>query len=80
MYCYNYELQTRLNDVQLRGSINLSKFKNIEIELTTIYPEMDENGAFYNICDEDGNVVGVNQNTTDIYTHLTFIFLKKNII
>ena len=39
--------------------MNLSRFKNIELEMTTIIPERDENSATTTLCDEDGGIIGI---------------------
>ena len=38
LYCYNFCLSTSPYDYQPSGAINLSKFKNIELEFTTYLP------------------------------------------
>ena len=69
LYCYNFNIKTSLKSEQPDGAINLSKFKNIDFELTTIFPSLNPNAQFYNICDEDGEVIGVNKLSWDIYEY-----------
>jgi hypothetical protein len=58
LYTYNYCLHTNLDDLQPSGAINLSKFKNIEIEFNTIVPPFDPESEFIVVCDQNGNAVG----------------------
>ena len=67
LYSYNFTLNTGDN-IQPSGAINLSKFKTIEIELTTISPPFDASSNTQSICDSDGNLIGV-INKEKLYTH-----------
>ena len=70
-------------DYQPSGAINLNKFKNIELEFTTYVPPLDENAELLTICDEDGNIIGVNKSNWNIYKYnydLTLFEEKYNII
>jgi hypothetical protein len=60
IYCYNFCLNTSPFDYQPSGAINMSKFKNIELEFTTYVPEIDPEGANFSvICDTDGQPISV---------------------
>jgi hypothetical protein len=60
LYCYNFCLQTNPFDTQPSGAINMSKFKNIELEFTTYLPPIDTTRSnFAVVCDTDGNPVSV---------------------
>ena len=61
IYNYNFCLNT-YDELQPNGSINLSKFKNIEFEMTTIEPEIDEDNQFTVICDVNGDIIGTTKN------------------
>ena len=81
LYCYNFTLNTSDN-IQPSGAINLSKFKTIEIELSTIIPHFDINSTSSTICDSAGNVIGVT-NKDKLYTHtfdLYFIEERYNVL
>jgi len=60
IYCYNYCLNTSPFVYQPSGAINMSKFKNIELEFTTYVPQIDPSGANFSVvCDTIGNPVSV---------------------
>ena len=60
LYCYNFCLNTSPFEYQPSGAINLSRFKNIELELTTYIPQFDATGSSFDvICDTTGNAIGV---------------------
>ena len=64
LYCYNFCLNTSPFEYQPSGAINMSKFKTIELELTTYTPTLLASEANINlqsgfICDVNGNIVGV---------------------
>ena len=68
LYNYNYALHTNPYELQPSGAINLTKFKNIELEFTTIKPPLDPNASFKTICDVVGNVIGTT-NVDSIYMY-----------
>jgi len=60
LYCYNFCLNTSPYDYQPSGAINLSKFKTIELELTTFLPPINIEGSKVDIvCDETGTPLSV---------------------
>ena len=69
LYSYNFCIHTSLYDTQPSGAINLSKFSNVEFELTTYIPPVDLSAQFFNICDDNGEVIGVNKPTWRIYDY-----------
>jgi hypothetical protein len=70
LYCYNFGLKTDPFDFQPNGAINMSKFKTIELEFTTISPVLDPSAAFYRICDPvTGTIIGVNKPSWIIYDY-----------
>lgn len=74
LYIYNFCLFTSPFDNQPSGAINLNKFKKIEFEVTTITPPVNNDAEFLNICSDDGELLGVNKNTWDIYNY-TYDFI-----
>ena len=59
IYCYNYCLNTSPFDYQPSGAINMSKFKNIELEISTYLPQVD-NTSINNIsCDDNGIPISI---------------------
>jgi hypothetical protein len=81
LYSYNFTLNTN-DHIQPSGAINLSKFKSVEIELSTIIPPFDTNSTSSTICDSAGNVIGVT-NKEKLYTHtfdLYFIEERYNVL
>jgi hypothetical protein len=60
IYCYNFCLSTNPLDYQPSGAINLSKFKNIELEISTYTPQvLPNNASFTIICNTTGEPVAV---------------------
>jgi hypothetical protein len=81
LYSYNFTLNTS-DDIQPHGAINLSKFKTIEIELSTIVPPFDTTTLTQTICDSAGNLIGIKDNQK-LYSHtfdLFFIEERYNIL
>jgi len=72
IYCYNFCLNTSPFEYQPSGAINLSKFKTIELEITTfvpsITPNMDAN-SFNILCDNSGNIIGVRKQNWQLYDY-----------
>jgi hypothetical protein len=70
LYCYNFCLNTNPFDYQPSGAINLSKFKNIELEIATYVPPIDDiNSQFDVICDLEGNPIGVRKSNWRLYDY-----------
>ena len=62
LYCYNFCLDTSPYTYQPSGALNMSKFKNIELEFTTFLPPLDSEGSNLEInCDQDGQPVSIVQ-------------------
>ena len=60
IYCYNFGLNTGPFEHQPSGAINMNRFKNIELEITTYVPKIDPNAAAFNVtCDDIGIPIGV---------------------
>lgn len=55
LYCYNFCLNTDPMEYQPSGAMNMSRFKTIELELSTYLPPIDTTTPHLNIvCDESG--------------------------
>jgi len=62
IYCYNYCLNSNPFEYQPSGAINLSKFRTVELEVTTYAPPVNPYTSSFNvICDLCGNPIGVNK-------------------
>jgi len=61
LYCYSFSLNTSPFELQPSGAINLSKFKTIELDVSTILPMIDPDSSFSVICDTEGKVIGTTQ-------------------
>ena len=70
LYCYNFCLNTSPFEYQPSGAINLSKFKNIELEITTNVPPVDPiTSRFDVLCDNNGNPVGYKKSNWRLYDY-----------
>lgn len=70
LYCYNFCLNTSPFEYQPSGALNLSKFKNIELEITTHVPPIDSiNSSFDVLCDASGNPIGVRKSNWRLYDY-----------
>ena len=70
IYCYNFCLDTSPFEYQPSGAINLSKFKNIELDITTYVPPIDPiNSRFDVICDGEGNAIGFRKENWRLYDY-----------
>jgi hypothetical protein len=72
IYCYNFCLNTSPFEYQPSGAINLSKFKTIELEITTYVPTITQStdpATFNIICDNNGNVIGVRKQNWQLYDY-----------
>ena len=70
LYCYNYCLNTSPFVLQPSGAINMTKFNKIELEFTTMIPQLDPLAQVLTICDPaTGNIIGINKPTWRIYDY-----------
>ena len=71
LYCYNFCLHTNPLEYQPSGAINFSKFKNIELEITTYLPQVDPiHSNFQVICDDTGSPIAVsNKQSWQLYQY-----------
>lgn len=70
LYFYNFCLRTSPFEYQPSGAMNLSKFKEVELEVATILPVVSANNAnIQTICDLEGNVIGVTKQNWRLYDY-----------
>jgi hypothetical protein len=70
IYCYNFCLTTSPFEYQPSGAINMSKFNDIQLEITTVLPVVDPiNSTFQVICDLCGNPIGINKQNYRLYEY-----------
>lgn len=82
LYCYNFCLNTNPFDYQPSGALNMSKFKTIEMEITTNAPIFSQQN-FSVICDNTGNPIGINKQNWRLYEYnynLTVFEERYNIL
>lgn len=69
LYCYNFCLDTSPYNLQPSGAINMTKFKSIDLEFTTIEPPLSPYAKVQTICDGVGNIIGINKPTWGIFEY-----------
>lgn len=70
LYCYNFCLNTDPFEYQPSGALNMSKFKTVELEITTYSPPIDPvNSNYQIICDTDGNPINTNKQAWQLYQY-----------
>jgi hypothetical protein len=70
LYCYNFCLNTSPFEYQPSGAINMSKFKTIELEVSTIVPPVNPKTSAVNIiCDNNNNPIGIRKQTWRLYDY-----------
>jgi hypothetical protein len=70
LYCYNFCLNTDPFEYQPSGAINLSKFRTVELEITTSVPPFDIQNSQYNIiCGPDGNPIGTTKMNWQLFEY-----------
>jgi hypothetical protein len=70
LYCYNFCLNTSPFEYQPTGAINMTKFKDIQLEVTTFIPTIDPTNSNYQIlCDGNGNILGINKQNWRLYEY-----------
>jgi len=70
LYCYNFCLNTDPLEYQPSGAINLSKFRIVELEITTYVPPFDiQNMSFNIIRDPNGNPIGTSKLNWQLYEY-----------
>jgi len=84
IYCYNFCLNTSPFEYQPSGAINLSKFKDVQLEFTTMAPTIDlVNSNYQVICDGLGNAIGINKQNWQLFEYnynLTIFEERYNVL
>ena len=84
LYCYNFCLDTSPYTYQPSGAINLSRFKNVDLEITTYVPPINSTGAnFQVICDGNGLPIATNKSNWKLYDYnfnMTLFEERYNIV
>jgi hypothetical protein len=70
LYCYNFCLNTDPFEYQPSGAINLSKFRIVELEVSTYIPPFDVENISYNIiCDDNSNPIGTSKSNWRLFEY-----------
>ena len=70
LYCYNFCLNTDPFEYQPSGAINLSKFRIVELEVSTYIPPFDvENISYDIICDQNSNPIGTSKSNWRLFEY-----------
>jgi hypothetical protein len=78
LYCYNFCLHTSPYDLQPSGAINMSRFNTVEMEFTTILPQLDPLAQVLTICDPNsGDIIGINKPTWRIFDYNFNMYLME---
>lgn len=83
LYCYNFCLNTDPFEHQPSGALNMSKFKSVELEITTHVPQFSNSNDFKTVCDAEGNIIGTNKSSWKLYDYnynLTVFEERYNIL
>ena len=77
LYCYNFCLITDPFQYQPSGAINLNKFNNVEFEYSTHTPPLDPEAQTLTICDDKGDIVGINKPIWRIYQYNYDLYIME---
>jgi len=70
LYCYNFCLNTSPYEYQPSGAINMSKFKTIELEVTTYIPPVDiGTSTFTVVYDSTGRPIGTTKQNWRLFEY-----------
>ena len=69
LHSYNFSLHTDPSDLQPTGAVNLSMVNKVELECHTHTPILNENAQVLTVCDEEGNIIGINKPSWVIYNY-----------
>jgi hypothetical protein len=70
LYCYSFGLNTSPFEYQPSGAMNLSRFKDINLEITTITPVISTRNADYQvICDTAGEPIGISKQNWRLFDY-----------
>ncbi len=70
IYCYQFCLDTNPFSAQPSGAMNMSRYKNVEVELSTIIPPFDPYAQVLTLCDPaTGETIGVNKPSWRVFDY-----------
>lgn len=70
LYTYSFGLNTSPFEYQPSGAMNLSRFKDINLEVTTITPVIStQNSNYQVICDTSGNPIGISKQNWRLFDY-----------
>ena len=69
LYHYSFALNTDKNTYQPSGSMNMSKFESVSFEYNTISPPKNQNANVQIICDGNGELLGIRQDSNEVYDY-----------
>lgn len=70
LYCYNFCLNTNPFKYQPSGAINMSKFKDVQLEFSTYIPQINLDNSYFQVfCDNSQNVIGITKPNNFMYDY-----------
>ena len=69
LYTYSFSLNTDPFEFQPSGAINMSKFTEVQFEVSTIQPTLNAEAPFTSICTPEGTIVGTTMPSGGIYDY-----------
>jgi hypothetical protein len=70
LYSYSFGLNTSPFEYQPSGAMNLSRFKDINLEITTITPVISSDNSNYQvICNTDGDPIGISKQNWRLFDY-----------
>lgn len=69
VYYYNFTTNTNLSEYQPHGAMNMDKFEDIHFYVNTIEPPINEDSQVTVVCDNEGEVIGVDQKTQEMFEY-----------
>ena len=79
LYCYNFCLDTSPYSLQPSGGMNMTNYKNINLEFSTITPLKNAEAIVQARCNDNGDFIGTTKNLSKLYdyTYDLIIFEEK---
>lgn len=69
VYHYNFTTKTDVREYQPYGAMNMDTFEDVIFYVDMIQPPIKEKTPAIEICDENGNIIGLDQRTQDIFVY-----------
>jgi hypothetical protein len=69
VHYYNFTTNTDLSEYQPHGAMNMDKFEDIHLHVTTIEPPINPESSTSIVCNTEGDIIGIDRKSQEMFEY-----------